>query len=225
MNKIKKIGVLFDLDGVLVDSEGEYSKFWGATGRKFNVGGDTFADDIKGTTLGEILTGFNEADRGGIVAALHKFEEEMMYPVFPGVMEFLIALKENGIPSAIVTSSDDTKMNFLFRRHPEFHDYINEVITGSMVKNSKPNPEGYLLGASKIGVAPEDCYVFEDSMQGVEAGMRSGSTVIALATTNSRNKLQTKSPHYIIDSFLQLTIDNGELTIDSSALPLCSAKN
>lgn len=222
MNKIKKIGVLFDLDGVLVDSEGEYSKFWGATGRKFNVGGDTFADDIKGTTLGEILTGFNEADRGGIVAALHKFEEEMMYPVFPGVMEFLIALKENGIPSAIVTSSDDTKMNFLFRRHPEFHDYINEVITGSMVKNSKPNPEGYLLGASKIGVAPEDCYVFEDSMQGVEAGMRSGSTVIALATTNSRDKLQTKSPHYIIDSFLQLTIDNGELTVDNGELTIDS---
>ena len=200
MNKIKKIGVLFDLDGVLVDSEGEYSKFWGATGRKFNVGGDTFADDIKGTTLGEILTGFNEADRHGIVAALHKFEEEMMYPVFPGVMEFLIALKENGIPSAIVTSSDDTKMNFLFRRHPEFQDYINEVITGSMVKNSKPDPEGYLFGVS---------------MQGVEAGMRSGSTVIALATTNSREKLQTKSPHYIIDSFLQLTIDNGELAIDN----------
>ena len=85
----------------------------------------------------------------------------------------------------------------------------------SMVKNSKPDPEGYLLGASKIGVAPEDCYVFEDSMQGVEAGMRSGSTVIALATTNSREKLQTKSPHYIIDSFLQLTIDNGELAIDN----------
>ena len=66
---IKK-GVLFDLDGVLVDSEGEYTKFWGATGRRFNVGGESFAADIKGTTLGEILSGFPEDARDGIVAEL-----------------------------------------------------------------------------------------------------------------------------------------------------------
>lgn len=209
----KGIGVLFDLDGVLVDSEGEYSKFWGATGRKYNVGGDSFADDIKGTTLSEILLNFEEDDRQGIVEALHEFENNMMYPVFPGVMDFLMALKMNGIPAAIVTSSDDTKMSFLFRRHPEFHNYIDTIITGSMVSHSKPDPEGYLLGASKIEVSPEDCYVFEDSMQGVEAGMRSGATVVAIATTNSREKLQTKSPHYIIDSFVQLSIVDGKIRI------------
>lgn len=210
MKNKKKIGVLFDLDGVLVDSEGEYSKFWGATGRKFNVGGETFADDIKGTTLGEILQNFPEDERDGIVTALHKFEDEMEYPVFPGVMELLKALKDNNIPSAIVTSSDDTKMSYLFNRHPEFHDYINVIITGSMVNHSKPDPEGYLLGASKIGVAPEDCYVFEDSMQGVEAGVRSGATVIAIATTNPREKLQTKlsgDKHRIVDNFAEVTIE------------------
>ncbi|MCM1255624.1 MAG: HAD family phosphatase [Duncaniella sp.] len=212
-NNVGKIGVLFDLDGVLVDSEGEYSKFWGATGRKFNVGGDSFADDIKGTTLGEILQSFAENDREGIVKSLYEFESDMSFPVFPGVIDFLRALKTNNIPSAIVTSSDDTKMGYLFRKHPEFHDYVDIIITGSMVSHSKPDPEGYLLGASKIGVAPEDCYVFEDSMQGVEAGMRSGATVVAIATTNSHAKLLTKSPHYIIDSFVQLSIVDGKIRI------------
>lgn len=213
MAKKGKCGVLFDLDGVLVDSEGEYSKFWGATGRKFNVGGESFADDIKGTTLSEILLSFDESDRDGIVKALYDFESNMSFPVFPGVMDFLMALKANGITSAIVTSSDNTKMGYLFRRHPEFHNYIDEIITGSMVSRSKPDPEGYLLGASKIGVAPEDCYVMEDSMQGVEAGMRSGATVVAIATTNTPEKLRTKSPHHIISSFVQLSIVDGEIRI------------
>lgn len=136
----------------------------------------------------------------------------MEYPYFPGVLDFLKALKANGIPSAIVTSSDDTKMSFLFRRHPELLDYIQEVITGSMVKHSKPDPEGYLLGASKLGLAPEDCYVFEDSMQGVEAGRRSGATVVAVATTNSRERLAGKGK-YIIDSFLQLSVKDGEVVV------------
>ncbi len=216
MKNNRKIGVLFDLDGVLVDSEGEYSKFWGATGRKFNVGSETFADDIKGTTLGEILLNFAEEERRGIVDALHRFENDMKYPVFPGVMEFLEELRNAGIHTAIVTSSDDVKMDFLFKRHPEFHDYIDVVITGSMVKHSKPDPEGYLLGASMIGVPAEDCFVFEDSLQGVEAGARSGATVIAVATTNSRERLGEVlkgKAHKIIDDFAgfnlnMLGIDN-----------------
>lgn len=211
----KKIGVLFDLDGVLVDSEGEYSKFWGATGRKYNVGSESFADDIKGTTLGEILLNFAEEERDGIVKALHEFENNMMYPVFPGVMEFLGELKDAGIPAAIVTSSDNVKMDFLFKRHPEFKDYFAAIITGSMVEHSKPDPEGYLLGASKIGVAPEDCFVFEDSLQGVEAGARSGAVVIAVATTNSREKLADRlkgKAHKIIDNFAGFNL--SQLTIE-----------
>ena len=75
-----------------------------------------------------------------------------------------------------------------------------------MVKHSKPNPEGYLKGAELIGVPVEDCYVFEDSLQGLEAGMRSGATVIGLATTNSREKLKGRA-HKIIDDFAGFTIE------------------
>lgn len=202
----KKIGVLFDLDGVLVDSEGEYSDFWGPMGRRFNVPSPTFAADIKGTTLGEILLAFPEDAREGIVEELHEYEKAMKYPWIPGAEKFINELLAAGILFAIVTSSDDVKMGYLFAAHPELRDKLTALVTGSMVKHSKPNPEGYLKGAELIGVPIEDCYVFEDSLQGLEAGMRSGATVIGLATTNSREKLKGRA-HKIIDDFAGFTIE------------------
>lgn len=187
-NTYSKKGMLFDLDGVLVDSEGEYSKFWGAMGDRYGLV-STFASDIKGTTIGEILQNFPESDRDGILAALHEFEANMEYPVYPGVMEFLGRLKKADIPSAIVTSSDNVKMDLLFGRRPELREMVNVVITGSMVSRSKPDPEGYLKGAELIGVPAEECCVFEDSLQGLQAGRSSGATVVGIATTNSREKV------------------------------------
>lgn len=181
--------MLFDLDGVLVDSEGEYSVFWGGIGDRYRLA-STFAADIKGTTIGEILLNFPEADRQGILEELHAFESEMRYPVYPGVMDFLQSLKNEGIPSAIVTSSDNVKMQLLRRRQPQLLDLVDDIITGSMVTHSKPHPEGYLRGAELLGVPIESCYVFEDSLQGLQAGRSSGATVIGLATTNPRPKVE-----------------------------------
>lgn len=195
----RNTGVLVDLDGVLVDSEGEYSVFWGGMGDRYGLP-SSFSADIKGTTLGEILQSFPEADREGIVSELHHFEDNMLYPVYPGVMDFLNELKANNIPSAIVTSSDDVKMGFLFRRHPELKEMVDVIVTGSMVTKSKPDPEGYLTAARLIGRDPADCFVFEDSMQGLEAGRRSGATVIGIATTNPREKVE-RIAHRTIGGF------------------------
>ena len=204
----RKIGILFDLDGVLVDSEGEYSIFWGGMGRRYNLQ-STFASDIKGTTLQEILLNFPEADRQGIKDELYQFEANMEYHWIPGAKEFVDELTEAGIPMAIVTSSDDAKMEKLYAKHPNLRKAITKVVTGDMVTKSKPDPEGYLLGARLIGVPIEDCFVFEDSMQGLEAGRRSGATVIGLATTNPREKVE-KLAHKTISDFVGFTIKDLE---------------
>lgn len=205
MTKMReKSGMLFDLDGVLVDSEGEYSVFWGAMGDRYGLP-SSFSADIKGTTLGEILLSFPEPDRDGIVEELHNFENNMLYPVYPGVMDFLNELKTASIPSAIVTSSDNVKMDFLFRRHPELKEMVDVIVTGSMVSRSKPDPEGYLTAARLIGRDASDCYVFEDSLQGLEAGRRSGATVIGIATTNPREAVE-KIAHKTIDGFAGFTL-------------------
>ncbi|GEM_PF-2219 len=203
---MKTKGVLFDLDGVLIDSEGEYSKFWAETGRKYGVPDPDFAANIKGTTLTEILTYFRAEDRDAVVQEIHDFEKQMRYPLFPGVEDFLKELKRFGIPAAVVTSSDDVKMSYLFAAHPEFKDYFSAFVTGSQVKKSKPDPEGYLTGARAIGVAPENCFVFEDSIQGLQAGLSSGAAVIGLATTNPIEKVSPLC-HKVIRSFEDFTVD------------------
>lgn len=76
-----------------------------------------------------------------------------------------------------------------------------------MVTKSKPAPEGYLLAARLVGAVPEDCYVFEDSLQGLAAGMSAGATVIGLATTNPRERIDNKA-HKVIDGFTGFTYDD-----------------
>lgn len=198
--------VLFDLDGVLIDSEGLYTAFWAETGRIFGVPSPTFAADIKGTTLKSILNYFpGEELKAKVIQRIHDFEDTMQYQLFPGVEDFLKALKQAGIPTAIVTSSDEVKMACLYSQLPILREMVDVVIDASMVTRSKPDPQGYILAAEKLGRAPENCYVFEDSLQGLEAGRSAGATVIGLATTNSVEAVQPRCD-YLLPSFVGLSV-------------------
>lgn len=182
---------LFDLDGVLIDTEPVYTEIWSDIERHFPTGIDNFAKIIKGTTLPNILsTYFRPEDHNAIIEMLTVSEDNMAYPLFPDTVPFLEKLRQAGIPAAIVTSSNDIKMKRLFSMYPGFENYFKSVITDSRVKRSKPDPEGYLLGATDLGMAPADCIVFEDSFNGLKAGRAAGATVVALATTNSPDSLR-----------------------------------
>lgn len=201
----RKVAVLFDLDGVLIDTEGLYTEFWAQTGREFGVPSPTFAADIKGTTLKSILNYFpGDELKAKVMQRIHDFEDTMQYRMFPGVSEFLTALKAAGIPTAIVTSSDEVKMSYLYKQLPVLRDMVDEVIDASMVTRSKPDPQGYLLAAEKLGCRPDDCYVFEDSLQGLEAGRRAGATVIGIATTNPADTVRPLCD-YLLPSFIGFT--------------------
>lgn len=200
-------GVLFDLDGVLIDSETMYTRFWRDIDRLYPTGIDDYAIHIKGTTLGEIMKHYSDEEvKADILRRIDEFQSTMQYPLFDGVTDFLEALRSAGIPAAIVTSSDDRKMKRLFTQHPDFRGYFKTVIDASMVTRSKPDPQGYLLAAEAIGCDPEDCFVFEDSLQGLKAGAASGATVIAIATTYPREALTGKAA-LVLDGFDGFTVD------------------
>ena len=193
---------LFDLDGVIVDTESIYTDFWDDIDRRYPTGVDNFARVIKGNTLARILdTYFDENLRDEILVLLKEQEESMRYRLFDGVSDFLDRLIENDIPKAIVTSSNDRKMSKLFSQIPELRPKFDAIITDAMVERSKPDPQGYLIAAEKLGVNPSDCVVFEDSFAGLEAGRRAGAYVVALATTNPRESLYEKADE-VIDSFI-----------------------
>lgn len=198
------IAALFDLDGVLIDTEGAYTKFWDEMASKHDKP-STFAYDIKGTTLSSILdTHFPAELHEEIENMVHDYENNMEFVLFPGVEKFINGLIERGVKMAIVTSSDDSKVNSLKKQLPNLTEAMNVIIDGSMVNRSKPHPEGYLMAATKLGVKPSRCVVFEDSLQGLESGRRAGAKVVGLITTNPAEKVLPLSDISIM-SFEEIT--------------------
>ena len=180
----KKCGVLFDLDGVLLDSEGLYTIFWDQMDKDYPTGVENFASFIKGFHLTRILGYFDTDEvRQQVLDRLLDYERNMRYEFFPGALEFVKRLRDSGIPMAIVTSSDRKKMQSLYRQHPEFPTLFDHIITGDMVSKAKPDPDCFLMGAKLLGIDIRDCIVFEDSRNGLIAGRASGAKVIGIATT------------------------------------------
>lgn len=184
MKETNKIGFLFDLDGVLIDSERRYTEIWGEINQLIPTGVMGFEHKIKGTTLEDILTCyFSEENRPEVVRILKEREQNMVYDYCRGAEKFLSQIRQAGLRSAIVTSSNEVKMSRLWDQMPHLRDFFTAVIDGNMVSRSKPDPEGYLKGASAIGASPESCVVFEDSLQGVKAGKAAGAYVVGIAGT------------------------------------------
>ncbi|MBR5673101.1 MAG: HAD family hydrolase [Muribaculaceae bacterium] len=185
-NTTHKRGVLFDLDGVLLDSEGQYSIFWEQMDREYSTGVDNFASYIKGFHLNRILSYFaTDEEREQVLDKLLAFERNMRFEFFPGALDFVKRLRAAGIPMAVVTSSDRKKMQALYEQHPEFPTLFDRIITGDMVTKAKPDPDCFLMGARLLGLGIKDCIVIEDSRNGLLAGRDSGAMVIGIPTTLS----------------------------------------
>ena len=189
----KPEAILFDLDGVLIDSEGLYTAFWDKTEKLYPTNIPNFAHAIKGMNLPSILALFKPEERDDILDRILQFDADLVYPLFVGAEEFLHLLKSKGILMALVTSSNPEKMEQLFRQYPEFHNYFGAIVNGSMVTKGKPDPEGYLLAAEILGKKASQCVVVEDSMQGIRAGRAAGAEVWGLYTTLSRDAIEQEA--------------------------------
>lgn len=202
MNSTKCISALFDFDGVVVDTEPQYSIFWNEQGRKYHPEIPEFGRIIKGQTLTQIYDKYFAGQRNiqkTITQELNLFEQNMLYNYIPGVETFIKELRANGVKVAIVTSSNETKMKNAYKAHPEMQGSVDHILTAEMFVRSKPDPECFLLGALVFDTVPENCVVFEDSFHGLEAGNRAGMTVIGLATTNPEEQIRDKANAVIQD--------------------------
>lgn len=186
---------LFDLDGVVLDTESQYTRFWEGVGRERFPGVADFALRIKGQTLREILQEWFGTDAAGlrwITERLYAFEEGMEYPYIAGAYAYIRQLRAGGVLTALVTSSDRAKMRRVWRAHPELRALFDCVVTAEDMPRSKPAPDGYLKAMVALGARPEECTIYEDSLNGLEAARRSGARVVGLSTTLSPETLR---PH------------------------------
>jgi len=188
--------VIFDMDGVLVSS---LEVHWKAYRLTFRTQGREFTQEeyfqlASGATrevvirrvLGDVpqnlLEELMEQKEHHVVNLL----EAEGVPTVPGAREFLRDLRALGIKTAVATSSRSPGP-FLARADLD-HEFPH-IVDRRHVEHPKPLPDCYLLAAEKLGVTPERCVVVEDSLTGIEAGVRAGMRVIALTTTEDPEDL------------------------------------
>ena len=200
--------VLFDLDGVIIDTEGQYTTFWEEIGRRDFPKHTNFAKDIKGHTLKQILSAYypnNPTAQQRVVDDINRFESKMDFPLIKGAVDFVKALRKANILTAVVTSSNQAKMQVLSKRQPQLLSLFDHVFTAENTKRSKPAPDCYLNAAAHFGLKATDCFVFEDSISGLQAGRDSGATIVALTTSNPREVVAPYAK-LVINDFTEITV-------------------
>lgn len=180
---------LFDLDGVVFDTEPQYTQFWGTQCRHYHPEHPGLEHEIKGQTLTQIydkwFSGNLAKEQCVITQRLNDFEAQMDYVYIDGLERLLRELHQEGVKTAVVTSSNQPKMQSVYRSHPEFQSLFDAILTSEDFAKSKPSPDCYLRAAARFGAASEECIVFEDSFNGLKSGRAAGMFVVGLATTNS----------------------------------------
>lgn len=206
---------LFDLDGTLIDTEDQYSVFWGATARKYRPDVPHLEDLIKGTTLTQIYTNYfpDSQWQADITAALNDYEAQMRYEFYPGALDFLQDLKRHNIRCAVVTSSNIPKLESVRCQIPTFDALFDRVLTAEDFTASKPAPDSYLQGAKALGADLDECVVFEDAYTGLQAGMSSGIFTIGIATGHTPDELRDRC-HHVITTFEGLTFEEIQHIMD-----------
>ena len=178
---------LFDLDGVVFDTEPLYTLFWRNLDKRLRPNIDNFEHIIKGQTLVQIYDKYfagEEKKQEEITAFVYEYEQNMSFNYITGFEDFVKDVRSKGIKTAVVTSSNLEKMLNVYNKHPEFKGYFDEILTSEDFEESKPSPDCYFKAAARFGVSPKECIVFEDSFNGLRSGIASGARVIGLATTN-----------------------------------------
>ncbi len=184
---------LFDLDGVVFDTEPLYTLFWRNLDKRLRPNIDNFEHIIKGQTLVQIYDKYfagEEKKQEEITAFVNEYEQNMSFNYIAGFEDFVKDVRSKGIKTAVVTSSNLEKMQNVYNKHPEFKGYFDEILTSEDFEESKPSPDCYLKAAARFGVSPKECIVFEDSFNGLRSGIASGARVIGLATTNSMAEIE-----------------------------------
>jgi len=205
------LAVIFDMDGVLVNSYHAHFESWQQTASKYGVSitEDQFARSF-GRTSREIIPNlwpgrFNDA----AVAAFDRDKEAAYrdilrrnFPAMDGAADLIAALHDAGFRLAIGSSAPPENLAVAMERLPNAN-LISATVTGAEVKHGKPNPQVFLIAAGKLGIDPRHCAVIEDAPPGLEAARRAGMAAVGLTGTAPRDALSSNAD-IVVDSLREL---------------------
>ncbi len=189
---MERPAVIFDMDGVLVDSYRAHYESWRVAASELgrDVSEEEFAATFGRTTREIIASTWTDAglDEAGIAAVDARKEEAYReiirrdFPAMPGACELLEALKADGFLLAIGSSGPPENVAVVIEQLPA-ERLFDAAITGNDVTRGKPDPQVFLLAAERLGVPPARCAVVEDAPQGVAAARAAGMASIGLVST------------------------------------------
>ena len=189
----EQVGFLFDLDGVIIDTEPIYDLFWRDAAVRYRIGIKQFEQVIKGTTMPNIMkkyfSGYTREECDRLVNECAAFESRMDIPEVGGSVAFIELLKKEGFKTALVTSSELHKLERVFEVLP-IKGLFDTIVTAERVKHGKPSPDCFILAAQELGVDASKCIVFEDSVNGIKAGNAARAKVIGVTTSHSSESLK-----------------------------------
>lgn len=199
--------VIFDMDGVLIDNYEYHCIAWKEFAKRRDI--DLSDEDIIknfGRTNKEIFAQiFKRELNDDEVVTLGEEKEKVYREIYKeyvkpvdGLVDYLKFLKKKGIKTAVASSAPIENIDFILDEL-DIRQYIDGIAHAGMIKKGKPDPEIFLKAAEILGVEPQNCIVFEDSLAGIEAGVRAGMKVFGVATTYPKERLTMA--HETIDNF------------------------
>ena len=209
-----KKAVIWDMDGVIVDTAQYHLKGWQIVFRKRGVSyteedfrrntgkrSDTIIKSVLGRKIeqGEIMAIIQEKDEN-----FRQLMGQNIRP-FPGVIKLITSLKKHDFKIAIASSAPMENIQ-LITQSLKIHNRFDAIISGWEVTKGKPDPQTFLLAAEKLGVEAENCIVIEDAISGVTASKRAGMCCLAVTNTTPRKDL--READLVIDTLEEITVDD-----------------
>jgi len=217
-------GLLFDMDGTIIDSTAAIVKHWTSIGKELGVNPEVILGTSHGRRSIDVLQEYDPSkatmEYVGHIEGLipHTYGADAVE--IPGSRALLEDLEKVGAPWAIVTSGTRPLITGWIKvmelAHPK------NLVVAEDVKNGKPDPEGYRLGYKKLGLHDDaTALVFEDAPAGVRAGKAAGFKVVALATTHTVEKLKEAGADWIVRDLRSVTLKgfnkkSGEISVEIS---------
>ena len=209
------ISVIFDMDGVIIDSNPYHKKAWKTFCSRHNIliSDNELETKIYGRTGDDALPVLFDKQLNNELIALYCSEINKNYrdlfapyiKPLPGLRELLNELLSAGIKTAIATSAPPVNVEFVLSE-THLEKYFDIIIDDTMITRGKPDPEVYIKAAEKLNIPVRDCIVFEDSLSGITAAKAAGMGVGGVTTTHTADEL--KETDFIINDFFDVTIND-----------------
>lgn len=204
--------VIFDMDGVIADSEPVIMKAALTSLRSGGISA-TYEDFKEFIGAGEenfIISPCKRAGREDMIEPLtermlSEFEKSAAdIKVFPSAKPLIEELKKLGKTLALVSSSARRKLNASLKSAKIAPDIFDVILSGSDVTEKKPSPRPYLAAAERLGAKPKDCLVIEDAINGILSAKSAGMKCVAVTTSFKKEELIAANPDFITDDLIDV---------------------